>query len=158
MARISKLQGKEAGHFHYTACGLDDVYLMSGFTLKETPYGKGVAIRNLDQLHTAIGLHFVTHQKDLSGKALRFLRREMDLTQAELGRLLGLSSQQVARWEKSESQISGAADYLLRILFIQHTDGAVNARHLVDILETLEANPQGRHLFTQTRNGWRAAA
>jgi DNA-binding transcriptional regulator YiaG len=35
-------------------------------------------------LHRAIGAFLVTEKKVLSGKELRFIRKEMDLTQAEL--------------------------------------------------------------------------
>jgi putative transcriptional regulator len=41
--------------YHYTECGLDNIYLLNGFDPVETPRGKGVTIRNIDGLHRAIG-------------------------------------------------------------------------------------------------------
>jgi putative transcriptional regulator len=30
--------------YHYTECGLDNVYLENGFTVHKTAYGRGVSI------------------------------------------------------------------------------------------------------------------
>ncbi len=72
------------GIYRYKGCGLDDVYLASGYEIEETPYGSGVIIRNLQSLHVQIGLHLIKHRKKLAGKEIRFLRHQMDLTQSEL--------------------------------------------------------------------------
>jgi len=76
---------------HYTECGLDDVYLVSGYERETTPYGDGIIIRDLDNLHKAIGIYLVQEKKVLNGKEIRFLRKQMDLTQSELSRYFGLS-------------------------------------------------------------------
>ena len=74
-----KLNGEPAKEpYHYKGCGLDDVYLVSGYDVDETPYGSGVRIRHLDKLHEAIGLYLVSSRKVLSGKELRFLRMKME--------------------------------------------------------------------------------
>src|ERR1700730_16056711 len=87
----------------YKGCGLDGVYIVGGYETVKTNYGDGIAVDDIDGLHRAIGEFLVTQKKELSGKELRFLRKEMDLTQSELGKFIGISSQQVARWEKSHS-------------------------------------------------------
>ena len=145
---------------HYTDCGLDDVFLLSGYRVTDTPYGSGVSIKDVDQLHEAIGCSLAGKKKVLSGKELRFLRKHMDVTQSELGKLVGLSSQQVARWEKGESVISGPADLLVRALFIQHVGGHLNLRDLANSLEELDAPLNDRICFENTAAGWevRAAA
>ena len=43
------------GNYHYTGCGLDNIYLANGFERKVTPYGEGVSIADADGLHEAIG-------------------------------------------------------------------------------------------------------
>lgn len=70
---------KPKAPYHYTSCGLDDVYLLSGYEIEQTPYGQGVSIKNADDLHTAIGMYLVSGKKLLSGKEVRFLRHQMDL-------------------------------------------------------------------------------
>ena len=71
--------------YHYAGCGLDDIYLINGFTRVATNYGDGVTVNDVDGLHKAIGRNLAINKKELSGKELRFLRKEIDLTQAELG-------------------------------------------------------------------------
>src|SRR5262249_6571947 len=67
---------------HYTASGLDDVYLLNGFK-RETIDGEDyVTIEDLDGLWKAIGLHLARTRKDLAPKQIRFLRHHMNLTQA----------------------------------------------------------------------------
>lgn len=147
---------KDKKPLHYTACGLDDIYLMSGYEFVKSPHGEGVAIKNLDELHLAIGCNLAKHKKVLSAKELRFLRKHMDLTQSELGKLLGLTSQQVARWEKGESYISGSAEFLLRAYFIQHAGGKLNLQELVNALDEIDATPNEKSFFAKTETGWRA--
>jgi len=140
---------------HYPDCGLDDVYLASGYEAEHTPYGDGVSIKHLDQLHKAIGCYLANQKKALSGKELRFLRKHMDLTQSDLGRLIGLSSQQVARWEKGESEISGPADTLVRGLYIQHVGGKLELEKLITTLEEIDAPMNEKAVFEKTSKGWR---
>jgi len=140
---------------HYTDCGLDNVYLVSGYEIENTPYGEGLAIKNLDQLHKAIGLNLSSQKKVLSGKELRFLRKQMNLTQSELGKFLGLSSQQVARWEKGESEISGPADLLVRALFIQSVGGVLDLQKLAASLEETDAPLSEKSFYEKTLQGWK---
>lgn len=140
---------------HYTECGLDDVYLVSGYEIEKTPYGEGLTIKNLDQLHKAIGCYLAQRKKTLSGKELRFLRKQMNLTQSELGSLTGLSSQQVARWEKGESEISGPADVLVRALFIQAAGGKLDLQKLAKRLDEIDAPINERISFEKTDEGWK---
>jgi putative transcriptional regulator len=141
---------------HYTECGLDDVYLVSGYEIDRTHYGEALSVKNVDQLHKAIGCYLASQKKTLSGKELRFLRKQMDLTQSELGKLLGLGSQQVARWEKGENDISGPADLLLRAYYIQHAGGKLNLQSLAQRLEETDAPMNDKSYFEPTAQGWRA--
>jgi len=148
---------EEKNPLHYTECGLDDVYLKGGYVIEKTPHGEGLSIKNLDGLHKAIGCYLTTQKKALSGKELRFLRKEMDLTQSDLGKLLGLSSQQVARWEKGESDISGSADVLVRGLYIQHVGGNLDLQKLMTALDEIDAPINEKTFFEKTSHGWKYA-
>jgi len=104
---------------HYTACGLDDVYLVNGFKREVVDGEEFITIENLDSLWKAIGLHLVTTRKVLAPKEIKFLRDHMNLTQAELGARLRVSDQTVARWEKGETKdVPGPADLMLRVFFL----------------------------------------
>jgi putative transcriptional regulator len=144
--------------FRYTACGLDDVYLLSGYEVEETPYGKGVSIKNADDLHLAIGVFLVSNKKLLSGKEIRFLRHQMDLTQSELARLLGTSAQQVARYEKKECEMPGPADRILRMLYNEHVKRDFQVRDLLTVLDQLDEGTHTKMVFERNHGDWKKAA
>lgn len=153
------LDGHDEGEpLHFTACGLDNVFLGSGYDVVDTPEGRGVRIRNLDELHCAIGEFLAVHKKTLVGKELRYLRKHMNLTQAELGHLIGLSSQQVARWEKNQCNISGAAESLLRVLFLEHLRKNVSVRGLLLELDECDGIAEDNTMFVATDKGWQPLA
>lgn len=139
---------------HYPECGLDDVYLVSGYAAVKTPYGKGIAVKNVDALLRAIGCKLATEKNSLNSKELRFLRNQMELTQSELGKFVGLSVQQVARWEKGEYSIPSPAERLVRLLFIQHAGGNVDLRQLLLKLEKNAAPTKEVLVFEKTTKGW----
>ncbi len=147
----------EKGIYHYKGCGLDDVYLASGYEIESTPYGNGVRIKNLDSLHTQIGLYLIKCRKALSGKEIRFLRHHMDLTQSELARLFGCNVQQVARYEKNQNKLTGPADRILRILFEDHAKDIVSVRDLLSSLDEMD-DGEDQMVFADTDGEWRHAA
>ena len=153
------LDGEELKEpLHYPECGLDDVYLLNGYERYETPYGSGVAVKGLDELRVAIALHLAARKKALNGKEIRFLRKEMDLTQSELARLFGVDAQTVARWEKGETTIAGPAELLLRVVFLEHACGEVKVHDLLQKLDETDAEMTDRKVFESTDEGWRPAA
>lgn len=145
---------KDKTPLHYRDCGLDDIYLVSGYEIVETSEGKGLTIKNLDNLLEAIGLSLAKQKKVLSGKELRFLRKQMDLTQSNLSKLLGVTSQSVARWEKDEIPTPGPADLLVRALFIQHAGKTLNLQSLAKLLDEMDAPRKERRCFESTAQGW----
>jgi DNA-binding transcriptional regulator YiaG len=151
MTKLMTRGGREpvSEPLHYTACGLDDVYLVDGFTREEIDGEDAVAIEDLDGLWKAIGLALVKGRKTLTPKEVRYLRHHMDLTQAELGGELRVSDQTVARWEKGETPIPGPADVALRMLFLasksaQPKGGKVLMRVLA-MLDDLRVRDEEEH-------------
>jgi len=119
--QLRKIDGRnpDGEPLHYTACGLDDVYLVNGFTRETVDGEQFTTIEDMDGLWKAIALHLVTTRKVLAPKEIRFLRKQMDLTQVELANLVRVSDQTVARWEKGQGDtISGPADFMIRVLYL----------------------------------------
>jgi putative transcriptional regulator len=106
--------------FHFSISGLDNIYLLSGYELHTTSHGPGISFTDTDGLSRAIGRYLVHQKRRLTGKEWLFLRIEMDVSQSQLGQLLHISDQQVARWEKEICEISGPADLLFRCMYLQH--------------------------------------
>lgn len=149
--------GIDRERYHYKACGLDDVYLLNGYELVETSYGKGVQIENIEALHGAIAMHLIMTQKPLKAKEFRFLRKQLNLTQKELGDLMKVDVQTVARYEKAESQIPGPTDFLLRMLCaMELMPGDRREKFLEEIKNILsaEANNQNPIYLRETAQGW----
>ncbi len=144
--------------YHYTACGLDDVYLISGYEIERTSYGKGISIKNADDLHEAIGMFLVSNKKLLSGKEIRFLRHQMDLTQSEMARLFGTSAQQVARYEKEECDMPGPADRILRLLYSEHMQRTIHVRDLLTVLDQMDDRTGTKMVFERNQGDWKKAA
>lgn len=124
---------------HYKDCGLDNIYLKNGFSWEEEDGEKFLTVTDIDGLHRAIGLHIVLTRKAPSGKEMRFLRNELNMSQADLARLLSVSDQSVARWEKGQCEANGAAVFSLRLIYLLSLVPAGEREKLMDsLLERLE--------------------
>ena len=121
--------------YHYVECGLDDVYLANGFKRFESARGTSVAIQDVDTLHQAIGEYLCDRKKDLSGKEIRFLRRELLMSQAALAHMLGVKEQTVHRWEAGKTGIPKAAESILRVLYMEQVEATGDS--LRDVLKRL---------------------
>jgi putative transcriptional regulator len=144
--------------YHYTGCGLPNVWLRNGFIVRDTEYGKAVAIHDVNGLHRAIGLYFVDRKPVLSGTEVRYLRKELDLTQSRLAQFLGVSENSIRGWENQRARISRPAERFLRILYREHVVGDGNVRALVDRLADLDRSHVRKLELEDTESGWRAAA
>ncbi len=48
--------------YHYTECGLEGIYIVGGYKFIDTPRGRAVSIKDMDELHRAIGLLEVSEE------------------------------------------------------------------------------------------------
>lgn len=102
--------------YHYTLCGLNNIYLLNGYTEYDTPYGKGVSINNIDGLHLAIARDLINAPRRLLPEEFRFLRKEMKCSQGSFGLTIGVNEQTIARIEKGELQPKVAFEAVFRAL------------------------------------------
>ena len=128
--------------YHYLECGLDDVYLLNGFERFTSARGTSVAIRDVDELHLVIGKHLCRHKKKLTGKEIRFLRREMPLSQAMLAQMLDVTEQTIHRWEVGKTTMPRAAEAVLRHLYMEKNNDAnkslrAHLKELADVEDEL---------------------
>lgn len=140
--------------YHYTACGLDNIYLKNGYQQKETPSGATTAIHDMDSLHKAIAKGVVAKEACLTPKEFRFLRGELDLSQKMLGVLFDKTDQMIAKWEKAETKIPLLADKAIRDLYMERIGEGVIA-HLLETLSQLDRKDCEMKLeLEETENGW----
>lgn len=133
---------------HYTGSGLSNVWLVNGYAQHPTPYGMAVSIDDMDGLHRAIGLEIV-HQPPgrMAGEEVRYLRKEMDVSQQALADLLGLKEITVRKWEQQGCP-SGPAQILLRAVYLNHVNGDAQ---LSDVMNRLRRQDQKRGCQTELR-------
>ena len=142
--------------YHYTESGLRNIWLANGYKMHETPHGKGIAFGNVEGLHREIGRWLCAYRPRLTGAEFRFLRHELDLSQAALAGLLGNDAQSVALWEKGKVKVPAWADRLTRALYREHMGENVKIRKLIETVAELETKrPQAvRFEARETRKGW----
>jgi len=144
--------------YHYTESGLRNVWLVNGYTVRKTPYGKGIAIESLEGLHRAIARQIVRLPRPLTGAEFRFLRKELELSQASLADYLGCNVQALARWEKGKSRLPKPAERLLRALYRESDEGNAQIRELVERISRRGATERAKLEFARRRGEWKAAA
>jgi DNA-binding transcriptional regulator YiaG len=147
--------------YHYTACGLDYIYLMNGFTVREHPeHGRGVSIKDARGLHDAIARFIVASPTPLRGQEVRFLRSMLKVSQEGLAKILGQKRGSVARWEgASHKAIPGHANRALRYFFALNADGRELGKKLVELVKELDELEHGEsELQFEEDHGWHRKA
>ena len=139
--------------YHYTESGLNNVWLANGFTIRKTKYGEGVSIRDVDGLHRALALALANKPR-LTGTEVRFLRKEMGMSQRSLGGLLGVSEQAVALWER-KGRPPKTAERLLRLIYVEHNNGNVPIVSFIEHLNDLDQQNEDLIIAVEAKGGWK---
>lgn len=105
--------------YHYTECGLDNVYIEGIQVFQDDDGDDVVQIPFINALHNSIALGIISHEKSMSGNELRFLRTEMGLTQSELAVLIHVDRQTIGRWERGETVLDGSPETVIRQLAVE---------------------------------------
>lgn len=146
--------------YHYRGAGLENVYLKNGY--REVVYGeeKAVSVENVEGLHRAIAGVLIEKPAPLTGQEFRFLRTEMELSQQALGKLIRVSDQTVAAWEKEVTKkVSGSSELLVRAFArerILHNDGHIS--DFIEMLAGLDRKIINQFYFQETPVGWTETA
>lgn len=143
--------------YHYDLCGLDNVYLASGYHLHETAYGPGVSFEG--GLDDAIAEELVRHKPHLTGPEFRHIRLVLDRSQKELAQLMDVSEQSVARWEKGQTALPFLADMFIRTLWRDSRGERPPLAAEIERLWTLDETGWDKKVFRYAKaRGWKVAA
>ena len=142
--------------YQYTECGLHNVWLTNGFNRRNVDGETAVSISDADQLHEAIG-RVLANKPFLTGAELRFLRKEIGLSQKRLADLLGSTEQTVSLWER-RGRIPKGYDRLVRLLFLEKLDGNVKIQEIINRLIELDNHQTEKLVFSDTSTGWKKTA
>lgn len=125
--------------YQYSECGLDYVYLVNGFNRVPIEDGQTVTvIEDVDGLHFAIRNYVVGMPRRLTGAEIRFLRKEMDVSQRQLALVVGVEEQTVSLWERGAHEIPQAAELVLRTWVKEHDSNQPEIRELTERMNALD--------------------
>ena len=143
--------------FLYRASGLPDVWLLNGFHREDTPDGPAVRIEDADGLHRTLARAIVAGRKPIAPAELRYLRRYLALSQANVAALLGVSEQTIARWEKGETTIDPSGERLVRFIVTEALGEDVIVREALRDLAAADkaAHGEGGRRLRRGGRGWR---
>ena len=151
---------EEMEPYHYTECGLDNIILLSGYEHKERSGEIATSIHDINDLHDCILETLARKKTILSPKEIRFVRREMHLTQTQLGNLVGSNGQCVGRWEKLKGRptdIPTANDLLIKVMVLDHLTGAKPFEVLKGMTELDEGSSLQRPkqvIYNDNKDNW----
>ena len=123
--------------YHYTQCGLDNVWLDNGYEIKSTPYGKAVAVGDVDGLHAMLAATLAEKKGPLSGKEFRFLRVQLGLTQDALASLMGVTEGALSLWERKGS-VPRVNDQMLRLMVLAQGDAKASLARAMERVQTVD--------------------
>ena len=149
--------------YHYTECGLDDVYLLNGFTIEhDDEYGELVFIEDVDRLHKTLARRLIDSARTLNGAEFRYLRVFLDLSQKRLGEFLRQKEQNIGNWERNRQKpvANETADLLLRAFAAERLNGHSKVGTLIEKLADADAHNAGQLRFERDpqSQAWKAVA
>ena len=139
--------------YHYTECGLTNVWLENGYIIKTTAYGKATAIDDAVGLHKVLAMELTEKKGKITGKELRFMRTVLGMSQEGLGKCVGASEQSVSLWERT-GKVPHYADSILRLLVSEKLNGNSKVTDVIERINTVERICNQRIVAREKRHKW----
>ena len=139
--------------YHYTECGLDNVWLSNGYGEKETARGKAVSIAHADELHKILAEDLIKKPARLTGKEFRFLRLQLGLSQSTTALAQGVTKQNISLWER-HNKVPKANGHLMRVMYTLHESKGQLLEDAFDRIMTVESGVHRHVVATATQKGW----
>ena len=106
------------GKYQYSESGLDNVYL-SGVDICKCNCGeKSVSIPAIMELHGVIGLALATKNTALTGREIKFLRKNIGISGKVFAEVIGIDKSTLSRWENDNQVVSKPNDRLIRLAYL----------------------------------------
>ena len=99
--------------------GLPNVFLADGYHESSFDGRVAYSYSDLVGLYVEIAKSIALSTHEMTAAEFRFLRKRLELSQSEVGNIIGKTSQAVAKWEKEKAQIPKADSTLLRLTWLQ---------------------------------------
>jgi len=125
--------------YQYIESGLDNVWISGGFEIVKSPYGDSLRIKDVDGLHKCIANCLVHKPELLTGREFRFLRVELDLSQATMAEIFGRDERTIREWETGQDPVKEPANRLVRFIYKQRFTPDANFEELSKSIRKLQA-------------------
>lgn len=142
----------------YMESGLDNV-ILEDVPIYTCACGEEmVSFHRVPTLNSAIGEELIKKNTPLSGREIRFLRKNMGFSSTRFAETMGVDKSSVSRWENGTQKLSATNDRMIRIIYCAMKD--LGGRKLVeetfpDISSEAPKNEKGiQHHFALTHNRW----
>lgn len=152
-------------YYHYTECGLNNIYLVNGFKITKLDDGdEEIFVHDINGLHAAISSILIFKKGLLEGNEIKFIRTMLDLSQNKLAALIGCRYQQILLWEKNKNKISKPADRLLRITLYTYLHREIDNGNVFERineiadLDAATAEVCNRVEFKEVKDAWQMVA
>ncbi len=149
------MTGRRESH-DYSACGLPVV--LDGVTVHRCKKcgEHEVALPRIEELHRVIARSVIRKPTHLSPPEIRFLRKWLGHSGEDLARLMGVTPEQVSRWENGKRNMGAPADRLLRMLVATTEPRDDYSTDSWRDLREKSTAPRKLHV-RPSRSGWRVA-
>ncbi len=139
--------------YHYTECGLDNVWLENGYTVKKTAYGEATSVDDANGLHQVLSIELTQKKGRVTGKELRFMRTALGMSQEGLGKCIGATEQSVSLWERT-GKVPQYADSILRLLVSEKLNGNSKVTEVIERINTVERICNQRIVAREKKHKW----
>mgnify|MGYP000358164378 CR=1 FL=1 len=138
--------------YHYTECGLSNIYLLNGFVVECVDGEEYTSIDDMGGLHKAIAQIIADNSRPLSCDEFKFLRVALNVSQKTLGHRFGVNEQTVARYEKGQTQIPWPTDAALRSLYMEMQEQNNPVGYFLELIADAEACEASKDIHLQEVN------
>ena len=106
------------GDYKFAESGLKNVILSGIEVIECATCGAIPVIPAINQITRAIALAVALKPARLTGEEVRFLRKFIAKSQAELSRLMRVSKTTISKWENNEDPVGEQSDRLIRVIAV----------------------------------------
>jgi YgiT-type zinc finger domain-containing protein len=104
------------GNYHYRESGLDNVWL-EDVEILQCDCGESALIPRAPEVHSLIANCLIRQNGQLSGKEIRFLRKNMWVKLADFAPMIEVDPIDLARWERGEGYPDPRIDKRIRFVY-----------------------------------------
>ena len=142
--------------YQYKQSGLDNVWLVDGYQIVNTPYGEAVQFEDATSLDLAIANALINQTEPLTGKEFRFLRQQIGMSQSDVASFMHVDPQSVAKRKKGQVSLPFANEAVMRFIYSSYQEKDAK---IYPMLETMKAIDKAKNSrlelsFDKQRTHW----